>query len=541
MVKRLLLIMIIAIFAVGMISVSCGEPSPTPTPTATPTASAPSTPAPAQSTPAPAPSTTTPAPTTPPPATVDKYGGTLIRPLNVDAGPIGYPPESTGISGIAALPALESFARYRTGSVLEPRLATAWDVAPDGASITLTLRQGVKFHDGTDFNADAAKWNIDKNIEAGKITDVESVDVLGEYKIRANIKEYTNLVLENVVRIQVISPTAFDKNGIEWARFNPVGTGPFIFVSYVRDSKIVYKKNPDYWDKGKPYLDGYVFVILPDEMVRKIAFENGEIHTIRALGLTAQELQQKGFESLSMAGGTYILMPDSANPDSPLANKQVRLAISHAINREALANALGFGFIRPAYQIYPGFSAAIPNIEKQLYDQDKARALLAEAGYPDGFKTSIYCFLQVIPKEYISTIASMLNEVGIETTAEFPEMGRYMQLYLEGWEGMMGHALYATTNLNYPMQFYFGGIGLKSLQIPPGFEEAMAASLHSNEYDPLKMRALLQVIYDDVMMIPYVEETAIEFIYPGVHDTGLMEVQIEGYIPDETWLDPDLR
>jgi peptide/nickel transport system substrate-binding protein len=539
MVKKLLLIPLIVVLAVGIVFSSCAEPEAAPTPEPTPTPAPAPAPEPA---PTPAPEPTAPAPEPAPPAPeIDKYGGTLIRPLNVDAGPIGYPPESTGISSIAALPALESFARYRAGSVLEPILATAWDVAPDGTSITLTLRQGVKFHDGTDFNAAAAKWNIEKSIEAGQLEEVESVDVVGDYKVRANVKEYTNLALENLTTTQIISPTAFEKNGIDWVRFNPVGTGPFIFVSYIRDSRIVYKKNPDYWNEGKPYLDGYEFVILPDETVRKIAFENGEIHTIRALGLTAQELQQKGFEYVALAGGTFMLVPDSANPDSPLANKKVRLAVSYAIDREALAKALGFGFIRPAYQIYPGFSAAIPNLEKHLYDPDKARALLAEAGYPGGFKISIYCFLQVVPKEYISTIAGMLNEVGIETTAEFPEMGRYMQLYMDGWEGMMGHALYSTTNLNYPMQFYFGGIGLKSLKIPSGFKEAMDASLHSEEYDPVKMRALLQIIYDDVMMIPYVEETAIEFIYPGVHDTGLMEVRIEGYTPDETWIDPDLR
>jgi hypothetical protein len=120
-------------------------------------------------------------------------------------------------------------------------------------------------------------------------------------------------------------------------------------------------------------------------------------------------------------------------------------------------------------------------------------------------------------------------------------MGLYLQMYMDGWNGMLGHALYASPNLNYPMQFYFGGVGLPTLKIPDGFKEAMDASFYSEEYDPSKMRALLQIVYDDVMIIPYMEETAVEFIADGVHDTGLLEVEIDGFNPDETWLDPDLR
>lgn len=469
----------------------------------------------------------------------DKYGGTFIFPLTVDPVKLGYGPENTGISGQASSPALEGLARNRAGGVLEPMLATDWEVAEDNSAITFHLREGVMFHDGSDFNAEVAKWNIDLYIEEGIYPDIASVDIIDEHTISVKVQRFTNIILDSVSGTQMISKVSFDQHGIEWARLNPIGTGAFIFESYERDAKITYKKNPNYWKPDKPYLDRVELVTIPDDTVRKIAFQNGEIHTIRALGLTAQELDQKGFHHLEIAGGTFALMPDSANPDSPLANRQVRQAISYAIDREALADSLGYGSVKPAYQMWPGFSAAIPDIEK-IYDVDKAKVLLEEAGYPNGFKTTIYCFGQVVPKEYITALANMLGEIGIQTTPEFPEMGAYLQMYDEGWEGLLGHAYIGNDNLNYPFNFYFGPMSPESLAIPDGFQEAWDAALFSEEYDPLLMRKALQILYDDVTLIPYAEEIAMEFVLDGVHDTGLDEV-LGAFILDETWLDPSLR
>lgn len=518
--KKLFIAVVMLVLCIITI-IGCDEPAPAPAPAPIPTAPAPTT-------------------TTTPTAPINKYGGIVRLPLEEGPGVPGYPPEANPQSLEAGRPALEPFMRIWPGGVVEPLLAENYEIAPDGTSITLLLRQGVMFHDGTNFDAAAAKWNIDKHIEAKVLQGFTSVDVLDNYTIRVNVTQYKNTLINDIGAVQIVSPTAVEKNGLEWARLNPVGAGPFIFVKYDRDSKLVYKKNPNYWDKDKPYLDGIEYVVIKDETVRKIAFEKGEIAWVRALGLTAQELRDKGYESASMSGGTFVLLPDSTNPDSPLANKNVRLAMSYALDREVISQALGYGFTSPAYQLYPGWEL-IPGVEKHLYNPDKAKQLLADAGYPNGFKTTIHAFPKVIPREYIEAIAGMLRKVGIDVTTDYPEAGAYQELRSGGWDGMMGHALFGTLNLNVPLQMYFDGVQFPDVKKPAGFRELIDASYYSKNYDSMKMQAVLQLLHDDVTVIPYLEEIAINYIRKGYHDMHLMEFSLEAWVYEDAWLDPDLR
>jgi peptide/nickel transport system substrate-binding protein len=455
-------------------------------------------------------------------------------------------PEAAPDAQADARPAIESLVQVRSGGSVEPLLATSWEIAPDGKSITLTLRQGVRFHDGSDFNAQAVKWNLDLQIEAGKATDWESVDVINDYTVRINIPGYKNTILTGLGSgiAMITSPTAVEANGLDWARWNPIGTGPFIFEEYERDAKLTYKRNPDYWQDGLPYLDGVEFVVIADETVRSIAFQKGDIHTLRASGLVAQDLKNMGFDYVTRAGGTFVLIPDSGNPESPFADIRVRQAVSHAIDREALAEALGYGLSRPAYQVLPGYSlTAIPNLDKHEFDQDLARQLLADAGHTDGLKTTIHAFIRVVPKDYVSAIANMLGEVGIEVEQDFPEAGKYSEYRFGGWnDAMMAHALGAMENLNSTFTFYFVGMQFPSVQKPAGWQEAYDAALSSETVDPVKTQALVKLMHDDVMVIPYLEETAIAFIQKGVNDSGQLKDSLTTVTEYElTWLDPELR
>jgi peptide/nickel transport system substrate-binding protein len=543
--KKALIILIafVVLFSLGL--VACGEPAATTPATTTPAtttpATTPATTTPATTTPATTtPATTTPATTTPP----DKYGGILKEVLTVGpATPIGYPPEGAPDALADAVPALESLVRIRNGGVVEPLLATAWDIAPDGKSITFTLRQGVKFHDGSDFKAPAVKWLYDKMIEAKRAPDWESVDVIDDYTLRVNITGYKNTILTSF-NTGIISTTSLEMRGLDWARWHPVGTGPFKFVEYERDSRLVYERNDNYWQKGLPYLDGVEFVVIADETVRKIAFQKGDINTMRASGITAVELRDMGYDYVTRAGGTFVLIPDSKNVESPYADRRVRLAVSHAIDRDSLAEALGYGFSRPAYQVFPGFTeTAIPNLDKHEFDQDLARQLLAEAGYPDGLKTTIRAFIRVVPRDYVTAIANMLGEVGIVVEPDFPEAGKYTEYRFGGWsDAMMAHALGAMENLNSSFVMYFGGVQFPSVQKPEGWQQAYDAALSSETVDPVKTRALVKLMHDDVMVIPYMEETAVAFIQKGVHDSGQLKDSLTTVTEFEvTWLDPELR
>ncbi|MFC1534806.1 ABC transporter substrate-binding protein [Thermodesulfobacteriota bacterium] len=475
----------------------------------------------------------------------DKYGGILRQALRVGpATPIGYPAEAAPDATWAGRPALEAFARTRDGGIVEPVLATSWKVAQDRKSLILTLRKGVKFHDGTDFNAQAAKWNLDRLIKARKVRDFTSVDIIDNYTLRCNIKSFKNTIIGNLSRPLMISPTAVEKNGLDWARWRPVGTGPFKFVEYIRDAKLFYKRNENYWQKEKPYIDGLEFVVIADKAVQKIAFQKGDIHSLRASGLLAKELKDLGYKYVTRAGGTFLLIPDSKNEGSPFANKKVRLAVSHAIDRKSMAKALGFGFSRPAYHLYPGHSVtSIPNLDIHEFNPEKAKKLLAEAGYPNGFKTSIHTFVRVVPRDYITVIANMLGNIGITVKADFPEAGKYTEYRMKGWKNsLMAHALASMdANMNYGFSMYFGGIQFPSLQKSAAWKKAYDTALTSIDFDSAKTKAMIKLMHDEVMVIPYMEETAVTFFQKGVHDTGELKDGLTTWEPEVAWFGPEYR
>jgi peptide/nickel transport system substrate-binding protein len=334
-----------------------------------------------------------------------------------------------------------------------------------------------------------------------------------------------------------------DKNGIEAARWHPVGTGPFLFDSYERDAKITYKRNPNYWDTTHPpYLDGIQYIVLSDATVRKLAFQKGDIHEITTEGINAQELQKLGYNMITEAGGTFALIPDSKNSDSPWSNLNVRLAASYSLDRDALSTALGFGFTKPAFQIYPSFEqTAIPNLIKHNFSTDKARQLLKEAGYPTGFKTNMWVFSRVVPNDYPTALSAYLRAVGINIEVQNTTAAKYDEIRYAGWNnGLMNHSL-----LNYSnyagFGTYFTGLQFPSVKLPAGYIEGADAMVATKEPQKELIQALMRIIYDDVMVIPYMEQTKICFLGKGVHNDDKKLFSLTGMSVSNAWLEPSAR
>ena len=210
------------------------------------------------------------------------YGGTLTIGMNRDAVFLGDPIELTQQQDtVMSRPAVETLARYDTSGKLIPVLATSWEMNSTALTMTITLRKGVKFHDGTDFNATAVKFNLDRFTASkrSELTQVKSVDVVDDYTVRLNLKTWDNTIDGAALYYagNMISPLAFQTNGKAWIEKNPVGTGPFKFVSWERDVSLVYQKNTNYWQPGKPYLDKIQFRVIADPMVSLAALERREI------------------------------------------------------------------------------------------------------------------------------------------------------------------------------------------------------------------------------------------------------------------------
>jgi peptide/nickel transport system substrate-binding protein len=544
--KKTLFVLLGFVLVLSLLLAACGG-----TETTTATSKAPATTAPATTKSTTAPVTT--APTTPAAPAGEKYGGVFKVAIAVaPATPIGYPPEGSADSYTLNIPAVERLAQFQTGGAVEGVLATSWDVAADGKSITLHLRKGVKFHDGSDFNADVCKWNLSNQMAAknSETTSWTSIDKIDDYTIRINLSEYTNMVVTSLASgfTGQVSKAYIEKNGIEAARWNPVGTGPFMFSSYERDAKLTYKRNPNYWRTGLPYLDGITMTVIADETVRKLAFLKGDTHAFEPLTLlTSKELKDTGkYSYKSRASGPYVLVPDSMNPKSPWSDVRVRYAASYALDRTALAGALGFGLAIPSYQMRQAFPEYnIAGLVHTDYDPVKAKALLKDAGYPNGFKTTIHGFTRSVPADYIKALAEQLRKVGIEVETDFPTAAKYSELRYGTWDGMLAHGFAAFDNPNKDFTFYFTGLQFHYCKKPAGWDEGLKASLASQEVNPQLIKNLIQIVYDDMMVIPYMEQPSFLFTPKGVNDDANGKYpHLKEHSPtswEYVWIDKSLR
>ena len=493
--------------------------------------------------------TATPAPkATPTPAAkttlTPQTGGTLVRPMTTSpTTAVGWPPEISNLASQFVFSSLEWLVHEDANSVIQPWLATAWQVAQDRMSITFTLRKGVKFHDGTDWNAAAAKFNMDAYIEAKNSIAASwtSVDVVDDYTVRINLSKWENTTYTDP-QLFFVSPTAYKTNGKDYMRSHMVGTGAYKFVSYTRDVSMIFEKFDSYWQKGKPYLDGVKLVVMPDRMSQQLAFETGEVHTATLGGQQGLDLIAKGYQyARSKASGQMVLLPDGSNAVSPWSNPKVREAAEYAIDREALSKGVGRGFTIPAYQLAPEHPiGAIPNLEGRRYNVAKAKQLLTEAGYPSGFKTRIIPQPQTYNKDACLALQGYWNAAGIVTEIDVPDEGRFTDYrFRSGWQNgcmMVTEAVFST----YPkyFRFYFAGDQYNSIYWAPGFREAYNASLATPVQDADTVRKVSRMIYDNVMVIPLYINQDCTFYRDGVHDLGQYvwgdSVQ---WSPQDAWLE----
>jgi peptide/nickel transport system substrate-binding protein len=482
-------------------------------------------------------------------ATEPQYGG-VLRIIDVAEGgqPIGVPWEISGIDTKLQKPFIDTLIREDVKGNYHPWLATGWKIDQAKNTITLSLRKGIKFHDGTDFNANAVKWIVDKAIENKLVKGFLSSDVIDDFTVRINVDRYQNnyLNLLSGYRCSPVSPTAFAKNGIDWARWHPVGTGPFKFVSYERGTKLTYTKWEGYWQKGKPYLDGIEYLIIRDPMTQQAAIRATGSEKVHVLCVTSGEqaamAKAQGYEVISMPIGPVSLVPDSNNPDSPLSKKKVREAVSYAINREAIVKARGFGFWAPANQIpSPGRTGYVKDLPFGQYDPKKAKQLLTEAGYPNGFKIKIIVMPAMVDRDAMVAVQRFLSEVGIQVDLEFPDGGGYITLeWKDGWRnGFMAQHTRMLANANITYNFYWHTVAghWPSLKRPEGLVDKIDASLRTLELDDAKMQEMTRMQAEDAMFIPLYYVSEMYIVQPNVRDTGYCEWSASTVnTPETTWL-----
>jgi len=290
----------------------------------------------------------------------------------------------------------DGLVRYKDGTLeVEPALAESWTISDDGKTYRFKLRQGIKFHDGSDFNAEAVKFNFDRMLKEDhpfyntgpfplsfNFSSIEAVNAIDPATVEFKLKEPFAPFLSNLAYPTglIVSPEAVKKYGKEFGR-HPSGTGPFKFAEWQSGQRVVVERNPDYWD-GAPTLEAIVFRPITDPNTRVAEMMAGGLDVM--VEVPADNLatfKQDGNFAVAEQAGPHVWFTILNAKTGPFADKKVRQAANYAVNKPALVdNVLQGSATVAAGPIPPAFNWVEDKTEPYPYDPEKAKTLLAEAG-----------------------------------------------------------------------------------------------------------------------------------------------------------------
>lgn len=364
---------------------------------------------------------------------------------------------------------------------LIPVLAESYEVSDDGLTYTINLRPGVKFQDGSDFNAKAVKANLDRASNPANhlkrynlfqyITLTEAVD---DTTVKITLKQPFASFINNLAHpaAAMISSEALKKYGKEIG-LHPVGTGPYQFVTWNQTDFIKVKKWDGYWKKGYPKLDSITWRPVVDNNTRAAMMQTGEAHFAFPIPFEQVNVLQKNNKLDLVTSPSIMQRYISLNvTKKPFDNEKVREALNYAINRQALVKVVFNGYATPATGIVAPsieFAQTYPPI---AYNPAKARELLKEAGYPNGFTTTLWAsHNHSTAQKMLQFIQQQLAQVGIKAKVNAMDAGQRVSavedksneesgvhMYYTGWSASTGEADWALTPLfataSWPPAFF---------------------------------------------------------------------------------------
>lgn len=302
-----------------------------------------------------------------------------------------------------------------------PWLAQSWTIANSGKTYTFSLQKGVKFHNGREMKADDVKFSLERilnpktgSLRRQQLSVIERIEVLAPDQIAIHLKHPFSPFLMDLVGIGA-PIIAYESVNPDGSITHPIGTGPFSFVEYVEKDHLTLKKFSDYWRNGEPHIDSVTFVPLQDESTRMTALRTGAVDLITSV--PAQLLpaltrnKNRGFQLLTGPGSAWTMaIMNTRKP--PFDDVRVRQAVNLAIDRQAMIQALTFGFGRADNQIWDNGSFWRMKGDVPQADLVKAKALLAAAGYKDGLPITISCKPDFVGEAQM--VQSQLNAVGFQ-------------------------------------------------------------------------------------------------------------------------------
>jgi peptide/nickel transport system substrate-binding protein len=327
----------------------------------------------------------------------------------------------------------DTLLRWKAPGQLGPWLATSWRNVDD-LTWELTLREGVKFHNGEPFDAASVKFFYDtmndpKVISPSKTNhaSVERVEIIDGHTVRLITRRPYPVLPTQLALAHMMPPAYVRQVGLDGYRRWPLGTGPFKFVEHVPDTRVVLQANDDWWG-GPQRVKTLIYRPIKEDAARAAALVAGEVDVAidlppELMAMVERARNVKLQKVLSIR--TYVMLFSELFPDYPTAKRQVREAISYAIDRDGLNTHIMGGLGEPAAFISPTTFGFNPDLKPLPYDPVRAKRLLAEAGYPNGIDIALDASYGKYPKdkEIAEAIAGQLGSVGIRTTVKTYEWG----------------------------------------------------------------------------------------------------------------------
>lgn len=414
---------------------------------------------------------------------------------------------NTGANTPVFFPMYESLTQYdpETGN-LAPRLATKWENGPDELDWVFTLRSDVQDHDGNPVDAETIVWNLDRQAELGGSGSFgqyyDSSEAIDATTVRVRSNEPLAIAPDIFGAVYIFSRTAYEEAGEDAFFQRPVATGPFAFVSRTVGQGISYRANENHWN-APPGVENLEFSIVPELTTRVAQLRTGEVDLITGVtGPAVDEIESiDGLKLKEIQDASFLMLEafDMLKADSPLHDPRVMQAANHAIDKDALINGLFQGRAKDAPYGFMGPSTLghVSDLEPYAYDPERARELLAEAGYPDGIDLPEMYSLQL--GQYPNSVAmiealnNFLAEVGIRAPLASLDYGTYIANQRE--QGIFGLNVISSQNVPEIQQrlgTWVKSTGLHSAYDFPELDALIEAAEH--EFDPDAREGILQDI-----------------------------------------------
>lgn len=474
-------------------------------------------------------------------------GGSLTIAIPQPHNTFFMPQSTTTSDRFGAQPVLESLGRADTEGNYYPWLAEEFVTDAENLTFTIKLREGVKFHDGSDCNAEVVAWNIQQYIDNGKASEIGSpkeVKVVDDKTVMIQYEEWANNWDNVIGDIYICSKEAYEKNGEEWCKTHAVGTGPFVLESFVTDNKITYNKNENYRIAGLPHIDHLEIDIITDTNTMMSALMNKEVGVAMKFENEAviNTIKQAGFESIGRKNANCAdikhIIWNSKSDKHPMGDLKVRQAIMHAIQWNEVAKALsgGLGEATPLFCTSDSWAYA-PDAEFYEYNLDLAKQMLAEAGYPNGFETTIYTKAQ--DNDTATAFQAILSQIGIKAEVTVLDSSALAAMQkeddIDGFIANRGASKMDFTN-NYIRLYSSEGIKNHGIMLRPAeFEEPLFAARAAKTIEEKKenlQKAAKALVQDYVMITPMAVVYYESFAVPGLVDSGIYDVSLEQWTPE---------